>query len=44
VPSIDLLCVFDGKAFLAQVALDRSWIPLLDCPMTIAGSVVVVGS
>jgi hypothetical protein len=44
VPSLDLLDVFDGKAFLAQVALDRSWIPVLVCPKSTAGSVVVVGS
>jgi hypothetical protein len=36
--------MFDGKAFFAQVALDRSWIPVLDCPQTTAGSVVVVAS
>jgi hypothetical protein len=36
--------MFDGAAFLAQVVLDRSWIPVLDCPNTNAGSVVVVGS
>jgi hypothetical protein len=36
--------VFDGKAILAQLALDRSWIPVLDCPKTTAGSVVVGGS
>jgi hypothetical protein len=43
-PSLDLRCVFDGKVCLAQVALDRSWIPMLDGPKTTAGSVVVVGS
>jgi hypothetical protein len=30
----DLLCVFVGEAFLAQIALDLKWLPVLDCPIT----------
>jgi hypothetical protein len=27
-------CVFVGEAFLAQIALDLQWLPVLDCPIT----------